>query len=115
MDNPKKKIKIDDTCQIQLDEESFVDYYAGFMSSDFADELLNKLLSEIPWREVTRNGKDGEYIIPRRQCWMSDYAVDAGLTQKEPALEWSNEILMLKTLIEDELKNHNINRSISKI
>lgn len=108
MENLKKKIKIDTTCKLQLDEGSFIDYYTDFMTDKFSDELLNKLLSDIPWREVTRQGKEGAYIIPRKQCWMSDKNVQAGLTQKEPALEWSDEINVLKTLIEDELAKNNV-------
>ncbi len=104
-----KKVKVDQTSHIQLDDKSSIEYYSKFISNVMADTLLDKLLSDIPWREVTRAGQDGEYIIPRLQCWMSDSGVEAGLTQKEPALEWSEAILVLKASIEDELKSLNVN------
>lgn len=104
-----KKLRITETCQIQLDTTSFVDYYSGFIPNALADNFLQTLLFNIPWREVIRQGKEGPYKIPRLQCWMSDPGVEAGLTQKEPALEWSQDMILLKTRIEDELRSRDIN------
>ena len=100
-----QKINVKETVQLQLDDTSFVDYYSGFLSNEMADSLLDELLTSIPWREVTHREKK----IPRLQCWMSDPNVQAQLFQKEPALEWSKEILILKRMIEEELRSRNIN------
>lgn len=98
---------VKETTSITLDDTSYVDYYTNFLSEEF-ESLLQRLLDDIPWREVTRIGRKGPYSIPRLQCWMSDPGVNAQLFQKEPALEWSESILALKKMIEVNLSQRGL-------
>jgi alkylated DNA repair dioxygenase AlkB len=84
-----------------LDERSFVDFDANFVSNELADEILKHLLSDIDWRHTAMTGKSGEqYRLPRLQCWMSDEGVVAQLYQKEPAMKWSPQVMDLKQKLE---------------
>lgn len=103
------RVKVMETMMIKLDDKSRVDYIVNCTKQEFADKLLEELKDNIPWREVTREGRHGPYKLPRLQCWMSSPGVKAQLFQKEEALEWTPAMWRLKLLIEATLRCNGIN------
>lgn len=89
------------TQTIQLDKTSSLLYNETYLPEEQADELLEHMLQDIPWRksQIKLFGKSID--VPRLQCWMSDDGIDVtDLYQKEPAIPWSPQVLRIKKSLE---------------
>jgi alkylated DNA repair dioxygenase AlkB len=88
---------------IKLDASSSALFNAGFLDKEEADKLLEHMINDIPWRQSQRSMYGKIINIPRLQCWMADPAIDADLYQKEPAVQWSPLVNIIKERIEKML------------
>lgn len=92
-----------------LDDKSFIDYYPNFFDNTSSNQIYQYLCDTIPWRKVDGTSRFGSYELPRLQCWMSDPNVKPlHLFQKDVALDWSPEILEIKSKLEDSLRANGI-------
>ena len=86
-----------------LPNEGTVNYYGKLLSKEQADFYLTKLLETIEWRndEAIIFGK--KIVTKRRVAWYGEkpYQYIYSNTTKS-ALPWTEELLVLKTLIEKE-------------
>lgn len=82
--------------------EADVRYTANFYDTDHAQQLFDRLLTSVAWRQerITVYGKT--HLTPRLSCWMGDEALDyryANLTMTSVA--WSETLLSVKSELED--------------
>jgi alkylated DNA repair dioxygenase AlkB len=81
--------------------KELVEYRPEFLDKATSDVLLQKFISETPWKQQVRKLYDKEVTTPRLTAWYGnpeafDYAV-LGSTAPFP---WTNELLMIKHKVE---------------
>lgn len=80
-------------------------YYGPIFSSEDADRHFRILMEQTPWKsdEVTIFGK--RFVTARQIAWYGDesyvYRYSGGIKK---ALEWTNELLELKEIVENQAK-----------
>lgn len=78
-----------------------LEYHAGFIDGPAGDILLQKFITETPWRQSTQKMWDKEYPTPRLTAWYgdpgTDYSVSGSLANPIP---WTPELFMLKEKVE---------------
>ncbi|MCU1441741.1 MAG: alpha-ketoglutarate-dependent dioxygenase AlkB [Rhodoglobus sp.] len=81
--------------------EELLEYHAGFIDKQTSDELLQKFIAEMPWKQTTQKMWDKAYLTPRLTSWHgdigTDYSVSGKISNPNP---WTPELLYLKSLVE---------------
>jgi alkylated DNA repair dioxygenase AlkB len=81
--------------------KELLEYHADFVGEHASDELLQKFIKEIPWKQSTQKMWDKEYLTPRLTSWHgdigTDYSVSGKISNPNP---WTPELLMLKAMVE---------------
>jgi alkylated DNA repair dioxygenase AlkB len=76
-------------------------YHANFVGQHTSDDLFQKFIKEIPWKQSTQKMWDKEYLTPRLTSWHgdigTDYSVSGKISNPNP---WTHELLMLKAMAE---------------
>jgi alkylated DNA repair dioxygenase AlkB len=90
-----------------LPKEGVVKYYGTLIMTDLADRYFNSLLKGIEWRndEAVIYGK--RIITKRKVAWYADQPFEYTYSKiTKLALPWTDELLQLKSLVEDETKEN---------
>jgi alkylated DNA repair dioxygenase AlkB len=81
--------------------EELLEYRAGFIDGQTSDELLQKFINEMPWKQSIQKMWDKEYLTPRlTSChgdFGTDYSVPGKISTPNP---WTPELLYIKSLVE---------------
>ncbi|QMU29102.1 alpha-ketoglutarate-dependent dioxygenase AlkB family protein [Adhaeribacter radiodurans] len=86
-----------------LPKDGTVNYFGKIFSPEEADNYLNRLLTNIAWKNDEANIFGKTIIIKRKVAWYGDQEFEytySNITKK--ALPWTKELLELKTTIEAE-------------
>ncbi|KMQ68547.1 2OG-Fe(II) oxygenase [Chryseobacterium sp. FH2] len=82
--------------------EELLEYTEHFLTEKEADELKEKLLKIVPWKQTTQKMYDKTVITPRLTAWFGDdnisYKLDGRQFNVNP---WLPELLLLKHRIEE--------------
>jgi alkylated DNA repair dioxygenase AlkB len=74
-----------------------LEYYPGFIDGQISNQLLQKFIAEIPWKQTKQKMWDKEYATPRLTSWHgdigTDYSVSGKISNPNP---WTPELLALK-------------------
>lgn len=78
-----------------------------FLPVTQADDFLNTILKETPWRQDHLVFAGKKVLIPRLQAWVGDASSAYGYSglQLSP-LPWNTTLLQIKSLVEAEAKTH---------
>ncbi|MGN8069348.1 alpha-ketoglutarate-dependent dioxygenase AlkB [Mucilaginibacter sp. SG564] len=81
--------------------DELLEYRAGFIDPIASDELLQKFITEIPWKQSRQKMWDKEYLTPRLTSWHgdvgTDYSVSGRISNPNP---WTPELRYIKSLVE---------------
>lgn len=81
--------------------EDLLEYRPGFVDQQTSDDLLQKFMVEMPWKQTTQKMWEKEYLTPRLTSWHgdvgTDYSVSGKIFNPNP---WTPELLMLKAKVE---------------
>ncbi len=70
-----------------------LEYIPGLFSRQESDELLQKFITEAPWKQRTQKMWDKEVLTPRLTAWY-------GERLEEEPIPWTPELLMIKAKVE---------------
>ena len=81
--------------------KELLEYHPGFIDKQASDELLQKFIAEMPWKQTKQKMWDKEYLTPRLTSWHgdigTDYSVSGKISNPNP---WTPELLVLKEKVE---------------
>jgi alkylated DNA repair dioxygenase AlkB len=81
--------------------EELLTYRADFMDKETSDQLFQKFIAGIPWKQTTQKMWDKVYLTPRLTSWHgdlgTDYSVSGRISNPNP---WTPELLLLKAKVE---------------
>jgi alkylated DNA repair dioxygenase AlkB len=78
-----------------------LDYRPGLFDQEESDNLLNKFISEAPWKQTIQKMWDKEYLTPRLTAWYGDFGTDYSLAGKvSNPNPWTEDLLMIKKRVE---------------
>ncbi len=81
--------------------EELLEYHAGFIDEQTSNELLQKFINEMPWKQSIQKMWDKEYLTPRLTSWHgdfgTDYSVPGTISTPNP---WTPELLYIQSLVE---------------
>src|SRR6201985_1585493 len=81
--------------------KELLEYRANFIEKTASDELLQKFITETPWKQSTQKMWDKEYLTPRLTSWHgdigTDYSVSGKISNPNP---WTPELSYIKSLVE---------------
>lgn len=81
--------------------KELLDYRVNFIDQSTGDYLLQKFITESPWKQSTQKMWDKEYLTPRLTAWHgdvgTDYSVSGKISNPNP---WTPELLILKQKVE---------------
>lgn len=81
--------------------EELLEYHTGFIDKQSSDELLQRFINDMPWKQSTQKMWDKEYLTPRLTSWHgdigTDYSVSGKISDPNP---WTPELLYIKSLVE---------------
>jgi alkylated DNA repair dioxygenase AlkB len=78
-----------------------LEYHPGFINPATGDELLQKFITQTPWKQQVRKLYDKEVITPRLTAWYGDpEAFDYSVLGKTAPLPWTEELLFIKNQVE---------------
>jgi alkylated DNA repair dioxygenase AlkB len=81
--------------------KKFLEYYPGFIEPETGYALLNKLISDTPWKQQVRKMYTKEVITPRLTAWYGDpKAYDYQSLGNTTPHCWTSELLKIKSLVE---------------
>ena len=108
-ESEKEEIKLFEDSEIKTQEltQAKILFCKNFLSAEFAQRLFDYLES-LTFTQSTIKIYGKEINTPRLQRWMSDEGVDARLYQKNKAIPWTNDMLLLKEKLE-EITNFKFN------
>jgi alkylated DNA repair dioxygenase AlkB len=76
-------------------------YRPGLLDGQQSDWLLEKFITETPWKQTTQRLWDKEYLTPRLTAWYGDLGTDYSISGKiSNPLPWTVELMMIKALVE---------------
>jgi alkylated DNA repair dioxygenase AlkB len=76
-------------------------YVPDLIGEKESDKLLQKFISEAPWKQTVRKIYDKEVITPRLTAWYGDVGTDYSLPGKvSNPIPWTDELLMIKAKVE---------------
>jgi alkylated DNA repair dioxygenase AlkB len=70
-----------------------LEYRPGLFSTEESDALLQKFISETPWKQRKQKMWDKEVLTPRLTAWY-------GERMEDEAIPWTPELLMIKKKVE---------------
>ena len=78
-----------------------LEYTPGLIGGADGEYLMNKLITEGPWKQRVQRIYDKDIITPRLTAWYGDPEVYdyASLTESKPNV-WTPELLYVKSLVE---------------
>jgi alkylated DNA repair dioxygenase AlkB len=78
-----------------------LEYHPEFINPKTSDDLLQKFISETPWKQQVRKLYEKEVITPRLSAWYGDpEAFDYAVLGKSMPLISTRELLMIKHKVE---------------
>ena len=74
--------------------QHLLEYQPALFDAVTSDGLLNKFVTETPWKQTTQKLWEKEYLTPRLTCWYGD-------TERIPGtLPWTPELLQIRRMVE---------------
>ena len=70
--------------------KEMLEYIPGFIDPVTSHRLLEKFISETPWKQPLQKIWDKEYLTPRLTCWYGD------TTRISPMLPWTPELQVIR-------------------
>jgi alkylated DNA repair dioxygenase AlkB len=81
--------------------EELLEYRKGFIDPATGDELLQRFIAEMPWKQTVQKMWEKAYLTPRLTAWFggtgTDYSVSGKIANPNP---WTPELLQLKAMVE---------------
>ena len=75
-----------------------------FFNQIYSNELLKKLISDLPWESMTIKMFGKDIRIPRLQCWIGDKGCDYKYSGKKlNRRDWTTDLIMIREKIYKEL------------
>ncbi|WP_343746792.1 alpha-ketoglutarate-dependent dioxygenase AlkB [Chitinophaga sp.] len=87
----------DDGSQLMLPED-LITYHPAFLSREESDQLLEQLLSTVPWQQSKVMMYEKEVLTPRLSAWFGSEPIRSG--DQRPVLPWPPTLLALKAKVE---------------
>jgi hypothetical protein len=78
-----------------------LEYMPGLINKETSDRLLEKFVSDTPWKQTMQKMWDKEYLTPRLTARYGDVGTDYSVSGKiSNPLPWTDELLMIKEMVE---------------
>ena len=75
-----------------------------FFNQIYSNELLKKLISDLPWESMTIKMFGKDIRIPRLQCWIGDKGCDYKYSGKKlNRRDWTTDLIMIREKIYKDL------------
>jgi alkylated DNA repair dioxygenase AlkB len=81
--------------------QDFLTYKPGLLDVSESDQLLQKFITDTPWKQTVQKMYDKEVITPRLTAWYGDFGTNYSSTGKvSDPIPWTKDLLYLKQLVE---------------
>jgi alkylated DNA repair dioxygenase AlkB len=87
--------------------KDLLEYSPGLFNKTESDYLLQKFITEAPWKQTVQKMYDKEVITPRLTAWYGDLGTDYSAVGKVlNPIPWTKELLMIKEKVEPLAGTH---------